>query len=103
MDFEQIIGKQIHIEFPADFSEKITGRITKAKLKIPSISKVFEKLDQARSEKNKDYEDILALHLLAYQFDCINDSCGNKLSKVEIADSFIQIRDVSIFYEYEIT
>lgn len=49
------------------------------------------------------YKNILALHLLAYQFECTCDSQNRKLSKVEIADCFIQIRDVSfsfILYVY---
>lgn len=92
LDFEEEIGKEVFITFPENFCKKIIDKLSRNQLKSKSISNIVSKIHQVEGETHKN---ILALHLLAYQFDCVNDDKNRRLSKVEIADAFIQFREVS--------
>lgn len=92
MDFEEIFGRTVFLLFPNNFCEKVTGKLTRHHLKSESVSSIVSKIKTVEDEIHKN---ILALHLLAYQFECTNDRQNRRLSKVEIADAFIQFREVS--------
>lgn len=95
LDFEKIFGKQITLEFPVGFSDKVIGKLSRHQLKLPSVSNIISKIEAAKLKGSEDFINILALHLIAYQFDCVSDKQNRKLSRAEISDSFIQFRDVS--------
>lgn len=92
LDFEEFFGRTVSIIFPHNFCEKVTAKLTRHHLKSKSVSDIVSKIKKVEDEIHKN---ILALHLLAYQFECTNDSQNRRLSKVEIADAFIQFREVS--------
>lgn len=92
MDFEELFERKVDIIFPENFREKVIGKLTGNQLRLKSVSEIISNINQVEDETHKN---ILALQLLAYKFECTNDSQNNRLSKVEIADSFIQFREVS--------
>lgn len=92
MDFEELFGRKVDIIFPENFREKVIGKLSGNQLRLKSVSEIISNITQVEDETHKN---ILALQLLAYKFECTNDSKNNRLSKVEIADAFIQFREVS--------
>lgn len=95
MDFEKEVGQEVKITFPENFCNRVVEKLTKAQRKFQSVITITEKIANTTNEIHKN---ILALHLLAYKFECTHDSKNNKLTRVEIANSFIQIKDVSIIF-----
>lgn len=95
MDFENIWKRNVELEFPSGICDKIVGKLSRAQIKLSSISTVISKIEKAKSNRNEGYQNILALHLLCYHFSCFNDDNNKRLTKPMIADACIQIRDVS--------
>lgn len=93
MDFEEIVGKQVKIQFPDNFCENVIGKLTRNQTKLSCVSKIITQIGTIESGIHKN---ILALHLLAYKFECTNDSKKRRLSKIEKANALIQFVDVSI-------
>lgn len=91
IDFEKKFNKTLEINFPEDFSDLIKNKLTRQQKKLTSVKDVIVKIEH---RDDTIYKNILSLHLLAYLFKCSTDSNGNKLSKVEIADHLLQVKEV---------
>lgn len=78
-----------------DFVDRVLGKLSIHQSKLDCVKNVISKIKETNDQ---DYKNILGLYLLAYQFECSRDSKGRKLSKVEIADACVQIRNVGLLY-----
>lgn len=93
MDVESKYGAAPEINFPSGFSDLVLNKLSRAHKKLPCVKSVIEKIEQ--NDSNVDFVNILCIHLLAYFFNCSTDSKGTKLTKVEIADHLLQIKEVT--------
>lgn len=93
LDFEAKFGFQIRLNFPNGFSNLIIGKLSRQCKKLNCVDEIIQKIKGKSNDV--EYQNILSLNLLAYLFNCSTNSKGTKLTKVEIADHLLQVKEVS--------
>lgn len=95
IDFEKKFDTTLQFNFPAGFSDLVINKLPRHQKKTASVKGVIDKIQQ--HDDDEAYKNILSLHLLAYFFKCATTSGGQKLSKVEMADHLLQIKEVNLY------